>query len=75
MELILRFFLACSFSISKKINVYLIFYLYLYKIEGPGEGAGVSAPRQIYGVIAKPYVILPEVSPLVVHYEMTTTAF
>ena len=52
-----------------------IFYLYLYKIEGPGEGVGVSAPRQIYGVIAKPYVILPEVSPLVVHYEMTTTAF
>ena len=35
----------------------------------------MSAPRQISGVIAKPYVILLEVSPLVMHYEMIKTVF
>ena len=35
----------------------------------------MSSPRQISGVIAKPYVILPEVSPLVVHYETIMTVF
>lgn len=51
------------------------FTLVLHKMEGHGEGGGCLPPRQISGVIAKPYVILPEVSPLVMHYEMITTVF